>query len=268
MRNSTRITMALALGATIWLGTPSIASAEVQLTIQGGRVSLVANDATLREILMAWAAVGHTTIVNAERVPGGTMTLQLTDVPEEQALETLLRTLSGYIAAPRATPVAGFSLFDRILVMPTIATPVVAAAAAPAPLVEPRRWRAGANATLDEPAQSSPNPTLDGDDGRSAPPRRRTAFVNGASRPQGFNPEGPDRMAAPAAPASAETPGVIVQPNGTPPPAAAYPGGQTTPAGSVSVPGMIVAPPPQPGQPSGVSPPPRRPGSSLQRSSF
>jgi hypothetical protein len=262
MWNSTRIAMALALGATTtWLASPSIASAEVQLTIQGGRVSLVANGATLRQILMEWSTVGHTTIVNAEQVPGEPMTLQLIDVPEEQALEILLRTLSGYIAAPRATPVASFSRFDRILVLPTIATPVVATTDAPAPFAEPRRRRPSANPTLDEPAQSSPNPTLDGDDGRPAPPRRRSAFTNGSSQPQVFSPEGPDRIAAPLAPGTrGEMPGTVVQPNATPPPAAAYPGAPTSSSGAVSVPGMIVAPPQQPEQPSPGGQPARRPG--------
>jgi hypothetical protein len=99
------------------------ARAEVQITIHDGRVSLVAKDATLGQILTEWAKVGQTTIVNSERVPGGPLTLQLTDVPEAQALDILLRGLSGYVAAPRATPLAGLSLFDRIVVMPTVAAP-------------------------------------------------------------------------------------------------------------------------------------------------
>jgi hypothetical protein len=255
MRDASRIVAVLALGATAWLASGSVASAEVQLTIQGGRVSLIANDATLRQILMEWASVGHTTIVNAERVPGEPMTLQLIDVPEEQALETLMRSLSGYIAAPRATMVANFSRFDRILVMPTIAPPVApAAAAAPAPFTEPRRRPAPANATLaDQPAQLSPNPTLDGDDGRPGA-RRRIPFSNGFTRPQVLDPATPGTPAA-----TPGVPGIVVQPNATQPPAATYPGAQTSPFEGVAAPGMIVAPR-QPGQPPGGSQPPRRPG--------
>ena len=67
--------------------TAVAASADVQLTMQDGRVSLVAKDATVRQILAEWARVGQTKIVNMERVPGGPMTLELTNVPEAQALE-------------------------------------------------------------------------------------------------------------------------------------------------------------------------------------
>src|SRR5713101_1334856 len=116
-----------AIGIFAWLATSSTASAEIQLTIQNGRVSLIAKDVTLRQILAEWARVGQTKIVNAERVPGGPVTLQLTDVAEEQALDTLLRPLSGYLAAPRATVVSNLSRFDRILVMPTVAQPLSAA---------------------------------------------------------------------------------------------------------------------------------------------
>src|SRR2546430_12461167 len=110
-------TLAFAVAAS------STASADVRLTIQNGRVSLAAKDATLRQILAEWARVGQTKIVNAERVPGGPVTLQLTNVPEQQALDTLLRSLAGYVAAPRPTTAANLSVFDRIVVMPTLAAP-------------------------------------------------------------------------------------------------------------------------------------------------
>src|SRR5437764_8859380 len=83
------------------LAMSSSASADVRLTIQDGRVSLVAKDATLRQILAEWAKVGQTKIVNAERVPGGPLTVQFTNVPEQQVLDTLLRTITGYVAQPR-----------------------------------------------------------------------------------------------------------------------------------------------------------------------
>src|SRR5215471_12654823 len=100
------------------------ASAEVQLTIQNGRVSLKAKDATLRQIMQEWARVGQTKVLNAERLPGGPITLELTNVTEKEALDTLLRTVSGYVAALREVTVAGnASVFDRILVMPAAAAP-------------------------------------------------------------------------------------------------------------------------------------------------
>ena len=64
-------------------------------------MSLSAKNATVGQILAEWAKVGQTKIVNAERVGGGPMTLELTDVPEAEALEILLRSAGGYVLAPR-----------------------------------------------------------------------------------------------------------------------------------------------------------------------
>src|SRR5882724_5667777 len=114
----------LSIGAmAAFLFTASTASADVQLLLSGGRVSIVAKDATLRQILAEWARVGQTTVVNIERIPGGPLTLALTDVSEGEALDVLLRSVSGYMAAPRETPVADLSIFDRIFVMPLSAGP-------------------------------------------------------------------------------------------------------------------------------------------------
>ena len=58
-------------------------AADVQLTHRTtGRSSLVAKDATVRQILAEWARVGQTRIVNGERIAGGPVTLELTNVPE------------------------------------------------------------------------------------------------------------------------------------------------------------------------------------------
>src|SRR5206468_492872 len=93
------------------------------------------HDATPRQILDAWARLGHTRIVNVERVGGGPDTLVLTNEPEAKALAVLLRSVAGYIAAPRRVPMANASQYDRILIMPTsYATPAPAyRAAAPQP---------------------------------------------------------------------------------------------------------------------------------------
>jgi hypothetical protein len=45
------------------------------------------------------------------------------DVPERQALETILRSVSGYLAAPRTATITTASRFDRILILPTSAAP-------------------------------------------------------------------------------------------------------------------------------------------------
>jgi hypothetical protein len=126
---------ALAFG---WAASPALAG-DLKLTMQGGRVTIIAHDVPLRQILQEWARVGSTNIVNAEKVPGAPLTLELVDVPEQQALDTLLRSAAGYMAAPRPVGTVGASLYDRIMILPTSRPPAATAAAvAPQPFQQPR----------------------------------------------------------------------------------------------------------------------------------
>ncbi len=123
-------------GVCLLVLTASAASAQVQLSLRDGRVTVVATNATVRQILAEWARVGQTKIVNVERIPGGPLTLELTDVPEQEALDILLRSVTGYMAAPRPVAVASLSRYDRILVLPTAATARPPASASPAPVFQ------------------------------------------------------------------------------------------------------------------------------------
>ena len=219
-------------------GVSTYASADVQVAMQGGHITLIAKDATVRQILAEWARVGQTRIVNAERIPGGPLTLELVNVPERQALEVLLRSVSGYLAAQRAsTAGANTSMFDRIIIMPT--------SVQPAPVVPNSPPPAFAQPTLvqEQPAPSETDDNSGPPNQAPTPQYRRPAFVFPPA--QGINggqaPEQP-------APVPAET-----QPTPAPSPFAPYPGAPTTvgaPAG-VAAPGMVV-PSPQP--PAGVPP--------------
>jgi hypothetical protein len=100
---------------------------ELRLSIANGRVTIVAQDVSIRQILDEWGRVGQTKIVGAERLTGPAVTLELHDVPEGRALEALLRSASGYIAKPRSGTV-GASTYDRILIMPTSRPPAMSAA--------------------------------------------------------------------------------------------------------------------------------------------
>lgn len=240
------------IGVAAWLFAVSTAWADVQLTMQNGRVSLVAKDATVRQILTEWARVGHTKIVNMERVPGGPVTLQLIDVPESQALDVLLRTLSGYITAPRAVEAADLSLFDRIIIMPTLAAARPAPTSAPpAPVFQP-----APQFNTQQPADD------DGDDARPAPnvvmpPGPRGPVFNTFPQPQVVNPQPapmPQPGVAGGAPVPAQTP--------APATPSAYPTAPSAPYGGVAVPGMVAPPPPVPPgqQPGAPGQPVRRPG--------
>jgi hypothetical protein len=101
---------------------------QVQLTIKDGRVTLKTENATVRQILDEWTRVGQTKIVNADKVTGQPLTLSLIDVPEREALDTVMRQAAGYAVVERAGDVPNASTFDRILVMART-TPVTQPAA-------------------------------------------------------------------------------------------------------------------------------------------
>lgn len=106
---------------------PASAQGGLQLTIANGRVTLIADHVPVRTVLQEWARLGQSTIVNAEKVVGAPLTLRLIDVPEAEALDIVLRSASGYLAAPRAEPVSNASRFDRIVILassrPTTSAP-------------------------------------------------------------------------------------------------------------------------------------------------
>jgi hypothetical protein len=91
----------------------------VSVHFDGGYVTVSARNAPVREILGEWARQGKTKVVNAEKIPGGLVTIELNRVPEKQALEVLLRSAAGYMAAPRSAGTVGPSAYDRILIMAT-----------------------------------------------------------------------------------------------------------------------------------------------------
>jgi hypothetical protein len=111
--------------------TGTAVAGDLKLTIGNGRATLVATDVPLRQILAEWARLGQTTIVNADKLNGPSMTLELVDRPEREVLEVLLKSASGYIAAQRMVSIAGASVFDRVMILPVSKGPVGAAAIPP-----------------------------------------------------------------------------------------------------------------------------------------
>ena len=249
------------------IGFSSTASADVTLQIESGRVSIVAKDATVRQILTEWARIGQTKIINVEKIPGGPQSLELTNVPEAEALEILLHSVTGYMAAPRAAaagPIANLSQFDRIVVMPTTAAPRPAASVSAAPVSQPVFPQ-----TQIPPPQQADN---DADEQRQAGPAatpqgqpQRGPIFNQFPQPQVVNPQTGQPMPQPGTFNPGQAP--INPATGQPMPQQpqAQPGAfPTAPFGGVAVPGMVAPAPSQSGQLPGqiVQPgqPPRRPG--------
>ena len=122
------------------LALPRAASAgELKLTMNNGLVTLVADDVPLSMVLAEWSRQGQTKIVNGEQI-FTRVTLRIENAPERKALDILLRSAAGYIAAERATPMAGASAFDRIMILPTSRPPANSGPimATPPPTFAPR----------------------------------------------------------------------------------------------------------------------------------
>jgi hypothetical protein len=119
----------LAAFATAW-AVPASAG-ELKLSMQDGRVTILADNVPLRQILQEWARVGQTQVVNADKLSNQLVSLQLVNATEREALDVLLRSANGYIAAPRATALAGAATFDRVTIfVSSKAAPTQAASAA------------------------------------------------------------------------------------------------------------------------------------------
>jgi hypothetical protein len=73
-------------------------------------------------IMAEWARIGQTKIVNGDKMVTR-VSLNLVEVPERLALDVLLRSASGFMAAERRTAVAGASVFDSIMILPTSVAP-------------------------------------------------------------------------------------------------------------------------------------------------
>lgn len=235
----------------------SAASAEVTVTLHDGLVTIVAKDATVREIIAEWARVGQAKVVNAERLPGGPTSLEVTNVPEAQVLDILLRSAAGYVAAPRAVAVANLSTFDRVVVLPTSSAPRTASVA-PAPMFQQPQF---AQPTDDDVDDDRPQPNVQ----MPAPNPRGPVFNSFPQQPQVVNPQtgGPVTNALPGG-----FPQGQVQ-QGQQPTTFSSPSPNAPFGGGVSVPGMMVPAPQtlQPGQVPEVVPPGqvRRPGGSEQQ---
>ena len=136
MKTYLRCAILVALAA-VWAAPAS--AGDLKLSMQGGRVTIIAHDVPLRQILQEWARVGNTQIVNGDKVPGAPMTLELVNVPEAQALDTLLRTAAGYMAAARPAGAPGASVYDRVMILATSRAPAASAVTAAPPQFQPRQ---------------------------------------------------------------------------------------------------------------------------------
>ena len=107
----------------VGLAHPMLTAAPaVELSIRNGRVWLVTDRATVGEILAEWGRVGHTQIVDAGRITGRPLTLDLKDVSELEALDVILRSAGGFLTVLRTSGIedggANASRFSRVVIVP------------------------------------------------------------------------------------------------------------------------------------------------------
>jgi hypothetical protein len=159
----TRVAALATAAALLFCFAGPVHAQNVKLEFRDGKVNLTTQNASLRAILTEWARLGGTQVVNTERLAGPPVTLQLTDVPETQALDIILRGTAGYIAGLRATAeiTTARSTLDRILIVPTAGTAasVSARPAVPPPFAAPQRF-----------PQPQPQPDPDDDPVSDVPP--------------------------------------------------------------------------------------------------
>jgi hypothetical protein len=229
----------------VGLASPSFAG-QVTLVIRDGLVTLDAKDATLREIFAEGARVGQTLVVNAEKVPGSPMTVQFTDLPERQALDTLLRSAAGFLAVSRVVSQASTSMYDRIVLMPGIRPAVGSTSGSPTQFGQsPMPFSRDRNMPQpsvvvddeDEQAPSMQMPVLVAPGGAAQPGMPTVPY--GVATPNGRQGQGspyptpyivpyrPNQQVDPNGPGASPPPGPSV------PQAAPRPGMPTTPVGPI-----------------------------------
>lgn len=192
---------------------PSQAAAgELKLSIQNGLVTLAADDVPLSMIMAEWSRIGGTKIVNGERLMTR-VTLNLVDMPERRALEVVLRSATGFMAAERRVAAGGPSAFESIMILPTSTPPANSGPlSSPAPTFVPRPMI---------PQPVVPPPPVE--------PEQEDPEVNPQPQPPGAQPNTPGMPNAPlTAPRPGQLPAPAPQqpvPFGTPPKPAGGGGG-------------------------------------------
>ena len=206
-------------------GNIAMAADGLELSFNEGRVTIVATDVPVATILAEWARVGDTQFVDADILSGPPLSLQLVDVSEAEALRVLLRSATGYLAAPRSARSPQGSSFDRVLIMRAARRPA-ASRAMYAPTVAPSPVGQAVPTPL-VPGQTRPGAdTGFMNEQRAAETQEELELIEQLRR----------QYQPPAAPAVG-----FGQPSFTPPPQTtpqAAPGAQTAPR-----PGMVIQPP-------------------------
>lgn len=209
--------------------SPEQAGRTLEVSFNDGRVTIVAANVTVREILAEWGRKGGSRIVNAEKLTGQPIPyLEFRNQPEAAVLRSLLIDAPGYGAAPRIAPAPDASTVDAVFILPT-RTVAVSNAPVPSPV---QQLQQGGQRQV---------PILAPEDFQQAPPSSPTPRII---------PGTPDAEIPPVQPVQGDLP-----PSTPPNPTAANPTLRTGPGGTVTstIPGVVIGgtPPPATGRGGG-----------------
>jgi hypothetical protein len=92
---------------------------KIQITFNtNGTVTLIAQNASARDILNEWARIGGSRFVNVEQMRGGPIpVLEFDNQPETVVLDSLLRSTAGYILGPKLAGAPGPSQFGAVYIV-------------------------------------------------------------------------------------------------------------------------------------------------------
>ena len=111
---SRRCVAGAVVGVLVACGASGAAAEELRFEIGGGRITLIADDTALGDVLEAWARAGGTQFTGAGPIEAARVSLHLVDVDEARALSLLLRPAAGYLAARRARSDPGASRYEVV----------------------------------------------------------------------------------------------------------------------------------------------------------
>ena len=179
---------------------------KLDISFNAGRVTIVAENVTLAEILGEWSRKGGSRIVNAEQLRGTPVMLtEFKDQPEADVLRTLLREAPGYGAAMRTATPAGASTVQTVFILAVRAiTPNSSAASpmasqvqqSPSPVAAPRM------------IQGSPDDEIP--PVRPLSPEQNPATPSTPGSPAGQPNNNPNLRVGPGGTVTSTVPGVVI----------------------------------------------------------
>jgi hypothetical protein len=113
-----RIVAGCILAGIVVLYAPRVEAQDLSIAIADERVTMVARDVPLQNVLSELARIGGVTVSGADRIGASPVTLALNAVDGRAAFEILLRNAGGYVMIARQAAAPGALPIERVLILP------------------------------------------------------------------------------------------------------------------------------------------------------